>query len=180
MNTFVTSDHHFHHEKIINYSKRPFKSVEEMDAVMEKNWNEEVKPDDLVIHVGDFSFGTQEDIEATVAQLHGRKWLVLGNHDLYHVHRKITKDLFWFYYKIGFERVMTKHYEIVDGYRILFTHRPQMDLDLTLYDVNFHGHVHEKWFRRDRLINVGVDVNEFRPRLINELVRYAPTKGETP
>ena len=55
MNTFFTSDTHFGHNNIIEYCKRPYTSVEEMDAALEKNWNEVVKPDDLVYHLGDLA-----------------------------------------------------------------------------------------------------------------------------
>ncbi len=58
MNIFFTSDTHFGHKDIIDYYKRPYASVEEMDAALEKNWNETVKPNDKVYHLGDFAFHT--------------------------------------------------------------------------------------------------------------------------
>ena len=63
MSTFFTSDHHFGHAKIIEYCKRPFSSVEEMNQVMIDRWNEVVGPDDHVYHLGDFAFGHNDVVE---------------------------------------------------------------------------------------------------------------------
>ena len=52
---FVTADHHFGHANIIEYTNRPFASVEEMDAALIAAWNERVTDYDLVYHLGDFT-----------------------------------------------------------------------------------------------------------------------------
>jgi hypothetical protein len=57
MNTFFTADHHFNHKRIIEYSSRPFKDVDEMNEVLIRKWNEKIKPKDTVYHLGDFAFG---------------------------------------------------------------------------------------------------------------------------
>ena len=38
MKIFITADHHFHHKNIIEYCKRPFKTVEEMDNIITEKW----------------------------------------------------------------------------------------------------------------------------------------------
>ncbi len=58
---WLTSDWHLFHKKIIQYSNRPFVSLDEMHHELIKRHNEKVKSDDLVIHVGDFSFGKREE-----------------------------------------------------------------------------------------------------------------------
>ena len=52
---FFTSDTHFNHKAIISYCSRPFESVEEMNDRLIDNWNQVVKPNDTVYHLGDFA-----------------------------------------------------------------------------------------------------------------------------
>ena len=51
---FFTSDHHFGHANIIQFSNRPFENVEAMNRAMIERWNEKVSPEDEVYHLGDF------------------------------------------------------------------------------------------------------------------------------
>ena len=53
---YYTSDIHFGHNKIIDFEKRPFKSIEEMDNTIINNWNNKVKSTDEVYILGDFAF----------------------------------------------------------------------------------------------------------------------------
>ena len=78
---YVISDTHFGHKNIIEYCNRPFKSVEEMDLHMITQWNKTVTDNDIIIHLGDFAFGTSEEIRNYASQLNGKKILVQGNHD---------------------------------------------------------------------------------------------------
>jgi calcineurin-like phosphoesterase family protein len=56
-NIFVTSDHHFFHRNLIDLVGRPFQSEYGMNRHMVEQWNKVVQPEDLVVHVGDFSAG---------------------------------------------------------------------------------------------------------------------------
>ena len=84
---FITSDTHFNHENIIKYCNRPFASVVEMNQALIDNWNRVVRPQDTIIHCGDFAFTrANKKVAATtvstfVHKLNGRKILILGNHD---------------------------------------------------------------------------------------------------
>lgn len=78
---FYTSDTHFGHARVIQYSKRPFASVEEMDDELIRRWNSIVRPKDEVYHLGDFAFAKPERIEDILKRLNGRKCLIIGNHD---------------------------------------------------------------------------------------------------
>ena len=78
---FFISDHHFGHKLIIDFETRPFENVEVMNASMIESWNSVVGKNDKVFHLGDFSFLNREKTAQIVAQLHGYKHLILGNHD---------------------------------------------------------------------------------------------------
>ena len=78
---FITSDQHFKHKGMITLANRPVKTSEEMDLKMMRAWNETVRPNDLVYHLGDLSWGTAEDACKTIYQLNGTIRLIKGNHD---------------------------------------------------------------------------------------------------
>lgn len=78
---FVTSDTHFGHARISELAGRPFSSVEKMDAELVRRWNEAVGPDDVVLHLGDVALGSIQHSLPLTAGLHGRRFLVPGNHD---------------------------------------------------------------------------------------------------
>jgi calcineurin-like phosphoesterase family protein len=78
---FVISDTHWNHLNIIQYSSRPFKSVEEMNEAMIRNWQSAVRDDDLVFHLGDWFMGAKHLAAPIMKRLTGRKILVRGNHD---------------------------------------------------------------------------------------------------
>lgn len=76
-----TSDTHLGHANIIKYSKRPFNDVDHMNSMLINNWNNAVKPNDTVYHLGDFTFGSLETARAYRERLNGRIHLIWGNHD---------------------------------------------------------------------------------------------------
>lgn len=78
---WFTSDSHASHRNIIKYSNRPFKSVDEMNTQLAKNWNELVNPGDLIFHLGDFCYGDLSQWENFRNQLNGDIILIKGNHD---------------------------------------------------------------------------------------------------
>jgi calcineurin-like phosphoesterase family protein len=77
---FLIADSHFGAEEVIRVFKRPFKTVGEMDRVMEENWNRAIGPDDTVISVGDFTWDPKNR-ERLLNELNGNKILIRGNHD---------------------------------------------------------------------------------------------------
>ena len=78
---FVTADTHFGHARISELAGRPFDDVAAMDAELVRRWNETVSPDAVVLHLGDVALGPIEQSLALTSRLHGRRYLVPGNHD---------------------------------------------------------------------------------------------------
>jgi calcineurin-like phosphoesterase family protein len=72
---FFTSDTHFSQERAMELSKRPFKTVKEMDWTMIDRWNAVVGPNDTVYHLGDF--GESWPME----YLNGNITFVKGNYE---------------------------------------------------------------------------------------------------
>lgn len=83
-NVFFTSDFHLFHHNVLKFDNRPFTDIHEMHKVIESNWNDVVKPKDIVIYLGDLSFARREDknfVEGMIWSLNGHIHYVMGNHD---------------------------------------------------------------------------------------------------
>ena len=79
---WFTADTHFGHENIIRYCHRPFANAGEMNAELIRRWNEAVPEDGIIFHLGDFCHGNAQVWNSILEGLHGRKYLILGNHDM--------------------------------------------------------------------------------------------------
>lgn len=188
---WFTADTHFGHANIIHYSSRPFTDVPAMDSALIDRWNETVRPTDEVFHLGDVVMGRPELTLPLVSRLHGRLRLVPGNHDrCWSGQRKDVDHWMQRYEAVGFtvlggehrlevgaETVLLCHFphsgDSHDGDRYA-DHRPQDDGGWLL-----HGHVHERWRKRGRQINVGVDVWDYRPvhaDRLAELIAAGPAR----
>lgn len=81
MSVWFTADTHFGHANIIRHCRRPFASVEAMDEELVGRINERVAPDDILYHLGDFSFRSG-DPAVYRSRIRCRNIvLLLGNHD---------------------------------------------------------------------------------------------------
>lgn len=156
-NIWFTSDTHFLHENICILSDRPFDSVSEMTEHIVEVWNDRVKPDDLVYHLGDFacSYGKKDAgaIDDLIRRLNGNKTLIIGNHD----RKEVTENKRW-------ARVERMHEIKIDlggehNQRIVLCHYP-----LRSWNQNhrgswmLHGHCHGNLpDPGGKTIDVGVD-----------------------
>lgn len=150
-NVFVTSDTHYGHRNIIPYCNRPFSSVGEMDGFMIKSHKKTVTDNDLLIHVGDFSFHSKSS--HPLYDLPGRKVLICGNHD----GRAIRKASYWAeVYPTTFEH---------NG--LIFSHYP---IDIDLNKTLIHGHIHHHPSSRPNHINACVEHWNYTPVLLTTLL----------
>ena len=168
-NIYLIADPHFNHKNIIKYCDRPFSSVDEMNQVLIKNWNNTVKKEDRIFVLGDFCLSGKDKIIEIGRQLKGRKTLILGNHDSASIKT---------YYEAGFEMV-SKYPIFLKGF--LLSHEPIPDCRF----INIHGHIHNKSIEeidylyldkmpelKELYYNVGVDTNNFKPVSFKDIRKY--------
>ena len=79
---YYIADNHFFHEGInFRMDHRGFKAVELMNEYMIEKWNSRVRRNDEVVILGDFSIGRAEETNDILSKLHGRLYMICGNHD---------------------------------------------------------------------------------------------------
>lgn len=157
MRTFFISDMHFGHANIMKYSNRPFKTVEEMDSTIIKNWNEKVTNNDRVFILGDICMDrSSETVDKIMPKLNGQKFLIKGNHDYFLDNKSTLKYFGW----------VKDHYKLnINGHKVVLFHYPILDWDCKFHGaVHCYGHIHNNTtFDIGLAYNVGVDVNDFKP-----------------
>ena len=183
MTIWLTSDWHLGHKRILDYTDRPFGSVEEMNEALVSNHNLMVGPEDTTYFLGDMIMGGWKDNIHYIDRLNGTKRLVLGNHDAPFI--KKGKESFW---EIHSE--WRKHFDSVvfaSGYSgFLLSHFPyegdSHDEDrydeFRLVDMRrplIHGHVHSKdtvTFSSQGTFqyHVGVDAHDCEPVPLSTIV----------
>lgn len=178
MRHFLISDTHFYHKNIIKYCNRPFwkdksnepsdEDVLEMNETLIKRWNDVVRPEDLVFHLGDFAFGDKQRIIEIAKRLNGKIYFIMGNHDY--------RYGFKFWYECGFERVYD--YPIIFKNFYILSHEPvflKEDEELNpsanpglentgnpLF--NFYGHLHDKQYEnKTHYKNCCVEICDYTP-----------------
>jgi calcineurin-like phosphoesterase family protein len=126
-----------------------------MNTELTRLWNETVSENDIVYHLGDFSF--EKNIEPYTKHLNGHIIHFKGNHD----------------------RVDSLESAILvfKDKRFYLTHIPPETNSDIPRNVNavLCGHVHEKWRINDTfrvpVINVGVDVWNYKPVLLSTILQ---------
>lgn len=166
-NIFFTADHHFGHENIIKYCKRPFGSVEEMDETMIERWNEVVSWDDVVWHLGDLCLGTIAEALPYIKGLNGTiKILSLP----WHHDRRWLPDFMDRASVLPFHMMGAEYVTKVGHQFIHLSHYPLSEWDRKHYGAwNLHGHSHGNHFAKEFQLDVGVDTNNFYPWSFDEV-----------
>ncbi len=161
---FVISDTHWRHRPYVK--RRGFASVEAMDQFMFEQWNQVVKPEDQVYHLGDVVVGRNRVIlswmKETMPKLNGEKILILGNHDNPRLMRGFASIQLWKELAIG-------------GQNFALSHAPLHEdtLDEPRFKgnaLNVHGHIHASSAPTPRHICVCVEQTNYAPINIEELL----------
>lgn len=151
---YFTADFHLSHANIIKYCKRPFKNVTDMNNGIVANCYTVLRQGDLMYHIGDYGMGH-------IPFPHPARYRVIylkGNHD---------KGAYW----SGTPDTVTFK---THGTMLMLTHDISKIYVTDAYDIYLCGHVHEKWkyYRAGSsiVINVGVDVWDFKPVSLKEII----------
>ena len=130
MNVYLISDTHLNHANIATYCDRP----KDFTELIMRRWNETVRPEDIVIHLGDVIMHKRGIIKEILDSLNGRKILIRGNHDRRWSNRKWMENGFQF---------------SCDGMKFRqcwLTHEPATSLADGCI-LNIHGHLHNVWHK---------------------------------
>lgn len=162
---WLISDTHFGHTNLITFKDsegkrfRPFESIAAHDKLIKDNWKRFIKPTDIVYHLGDVVMN-KKHIEQLYG-LPGHKRLILGNHDSYE---------FLKLYQEHFKKIMACRDITIDGVRVLLSHIP-VKMEESRWDLNIHGHIHEKPNVSDRHVNVCLEKTDWCPILLTDVVK---------
>lgn len=178
---FLVSDTHFGHAGVCRFLRedgtklRPWDNPDEMDEEMIKRWNETVRPNDKVYHLGDVVINRKA--LKTLSRLNGDKVLIRGNHDIF------SDDEYRQYFR------ELRAYHVMNG--MILSHIPIHPESLSRFGVNIHGHLHAnrvKTFNAyygngtridERYHCVCVEQTDFRPILFEDVIERIKKEGGT-
>ena len=176
---FLTSDTHFGHHGVCRFLRddgvtklRPWDNPEEMDEEMVKRWNETVRPNDKVYHLGDVVINRKA--MSTLYRLNGDKVLIRGNHDIFRDEE----------YRQHFREL--RAYHVMNG--MILSHIPIHSESLGRFGVNIHGHLHANRVQirgfngkpmgiDNRYHCVCVEQTDFRPILFEDVIKRIKEEG---
>lgn len=164
---YFTSDLHFHHNKIMQYSPafRNYADSNKMQEALIETWNNTVTKDDLVYDLGDFSMASSlTRLINTAKRLNGKHVLVLGNHD--YIIRKNRDRLLGKFKDDG-----NKLFEAIEDYIFINITSEDKEFALLHYpifgwerqqhgSIMLHGHLHDYIpIIKGKILNVGFDLH---------------------
>lgn len=171
--TFLTSDTHFGHAGVCRFLRedgtklRPWDNPDEMDEAMVKLWNDTVRPNDKVYHLGDAVINRR--CLKIFDRLNGDKVLIKGNHDIFNL-----EDYTPYFRDI-------RGYHVMNG--MILSHIPIHDSGLYRFGTNIHGHTHSNRVKLpDGTIDVRyhcicVEQTDFKPILFEDVIKRITEEG---
>jgi calcineurin-like phosphoesterase family protein len=137
-----------------------------MDEAMVTAWNERVRPNDKVYHLGDVVMSRKS--LAIMRRLNGDKVLIRGNHDIF-------KDTD---YREHFREL--RAYHVMNG--MILSHIPIHEESLGRFGTNIHGHTHANRVMKDGVVDtryhcVCVEQTDFAPILFEDVIKRIEAEG---
>lgn len=183
---WFTSDTHYNHANICSATTqwtdpvtcREFKSLEQMNTHLVSNINEVICQDDILFHLGDWSFGGFDQIEKFRNQIVCKNiHIITGNHD-HHIER--NKDNIQSIFSS-----VNKYLELTVKFGVgtmlhgeqsfILMHYPIASWNnMARGTIHLHGHVHllaDKRIGKGKVMDVGVDGNDLRPISLGDVYR---------
>lgn len=183
MEIYFGSDFHAYHKNLCIGSSnwddkercRDFDNEEEMTNVLVENINKTVGKNDILYHLGDWSFAGKQNIYNFRKRLYVKTiHLILGNHDLGLRNNSIIKLDNGKY--VNSQNLFTSCQEIlhkkIGGINMALCHYPIASFyKQNRGGIHLHGHVHfDKTIYNKRGLNVCIDNHsEFKPFHIEEV-----------
>jgi len=191
-NIFFTSDTHYSHKNICRgvstwkdvngnvpvKQTRDFKSLDHMNDYIVNSINNVVKEDDILFHLGDFSFGGFENIEEFRSRIVCKNiHLILGNHD-HHIERNKDNIQRLFSSVNQYLRLSISIYPGTTLYRgdydFILSHYPIASWhNMNDGVMHLHGHVHlpeHLKIHEGKAMDVGCDGNGMVPYSVNKII----------
>ena len=169
---WFSSDLHFGHQQEFIWGPRGFKSSQEHDKTIIKNWNEVVSPQDEVYLLGDIMLGDNNYGIKCLQQLNGKIHIIRGNHDsetriaLYKTCANVVEVCDAKQLKLGKHYFFCCHYPtITDNY--------DDDKPWAQHLINLFGHTHQQAkFYNDNpyMYCVGLDAHNNYPVKIEQII----------
>lgn len=170
---FLVSDTHFGHAGVCRFTHedtgikiRPWTDPNEMDEDMVKLWNDTVRPNDKVYHLGDVVINRKA--LPIMDRLNGDKVLIRGNHDIFKLEdfSKYFRDV--------------RGYHVMNG--MILSHIPIHEESIGRFGTNIHGHLHTRRVMKDGKIDpryhcVCVEQTGFAPILFEDVIKKIVAEG---
>lgn len=178
-NIFLVSDTHFGHAGVCRFMRedgvtklRPWDNTAEMDEAMVKSWNETVRPNDKVYHLGDVVINRKA--LQIMHRLNGDKVLIKGNHDIFRLdeYTPFFRDI--------------RGYHVLNG--LILSHIPVHEESLARFGCNIHGHLHSNRVMKvkhkgaapeidPRYFCACVEQTDFKPIAFEEVMKRIKEQG---
>ena len=162
MAIWVTSDLHFNHQNILLFCRTQFMTIEEHNQYIVDRYNSIVGKDDLVYILGDVGFTPKNRLSPWIHALHGRKILIVGNHDT-------LKDSD--YLGMGFIEVI--RHPVYFTSQVILSHCPLQEALDNPYVINVHGHLHKSRLTLKNYLNVNIELHDYLPLNLQDIAKRA-------